>query len=436
MRRIAAALTAAGLLMTVSYATATLLGRDDPSPAGPAIAVAAPRLAELDRLIGVFEKRRTDNTDVLDYRTLGGFYLDRAALTGDIDDYRMANTVLNEAITLAPQHLPLIRLRADGALAVHDFDTALQLSASALALDPYDAAALLIAADANLELGRIDAAVTQLDRLTLLARSHPALLVRRAEVAHLRGDQTGAVAAAALAYDRARELGSKGRSLAFYRLFQADLVLDLGLYEEAADLVDAALDLAPDWSQGHASQGRVLSAMGQYGSAVNSYTNALELQPDDPEWLAARADLLAASGDPTAAAGDLARAIEILSAEDPVIYGRSLSRLYSDHNIEPGDALRLAEADLARRQDVLGYDTYAWALYRNGRHAEAVDAIQPVIASGLHDADAQLHAGLILVAAGDLQSATSHLEWVMTINPGFHPLLAQEAHAAISGSDG
>ena len=123
MRRIAAALTAAGLLMTVSYATATLLGRDDPSPAGPAIAVAAPRLAELDRLIGVFEKRRTDNTDVLDYRTLGGFYLDRAALTGDIDDYRMANTVLNEAITLAPQHLPLIRLRADGALAVHDFDT-------------------------------------------------------------------------------------------------------------------------------------------------------------------------------------------------------------------------------------------------------------------------------------------------------------------------
>ena len=224
-----------------------------------------------------------------------------------------------------------------------------------------------------------------------------------------------------MAYDRARELGSKGRSLAFYRLFQADLVLDLGLYEEAADLVDAALDLAPDWSQGHASQGRVLSAMGQYGSAVNSYTSALELQPDDPEWLAARADLLAASGDPTAAAGDLARAIEILSAEDPVIYGRSLSRLYSDHNIEPGDALRLAEADLARRQDVLGYDTYAWALYRNGRHAEALDAIQPVIASGLHDADAQLHAGLILVAAGDLQAATSHLEWVMTINPGFHP---------------
>ncbi len=115
-----------------------------------------------------------------------------------------------------------------------------------------------------------------------------------------------------------------------------------------------------------------------------------------------------------------------------MIYGRSLARLYADHDIEPLAALRLAAQDLVLRQDVLGYDTYAWALYRNGRYAEAAEAIAPVISAGLHDAEARFHAGVILAAVGDTDAAMAHLEWVLNTNPGFHPLLAGEAGDALA----
>ncbi len=437
MPRIAAAITAAVLVVVGSYAATVTndnrLINDNKvdSTSRLTTPIAGPQLPELDRLIVVFEQRIAENTDSLDYRTLGRFYFDRAWLTGNLNDYRSANTALSRALELSPGQPDATRLLGRGSLAVHQFGLALALTDSLLRADPLDADSLLIATDANIEMGRIDAAGTALDTLTLLAPGNPALLVRRAELSHLRGDQQGAIDLAALAHQNAADLGLEGRKLAFYALSHSDLVLDVGRYEEAATLVDKALAIAPEWSQSHASNARVLSAQGRYPEAITAYTAALERQADDPAWLASRADLLTAIGDDGEAAENLQRSIEILASDDPVIYGRSLSRLYSDHNIEPEEALRLAEADLKRRQDILGYDTYAWALYRNGRYAEAAEAIRPVMAAGLRDAGTRLHGGLILTAVGDTAAATAHLEWLLRTNPGFDPLLAQEARDAL-----
>ena len=240
-------------------------------------------------------------------------------------------------------------------------------------------------------------------------------------MAHLSGDQQGAIDLAALAYERAADLALEGRSLAFYALFQADLVLDVGRYEQAARLVDEALAVAPEWSQSHSSRARVLSAQGRYPDAIAAYEAALERQAGDPEWLAARADLLTAIGDPRAAAESLQISIGIMVAEDPVIYGRSLSRLYSDHDVELEAALQLAATDLKRRQDILGYDTYAWALYRNGRYGDAAEAIRPVTAAGLQDAEARFHVGLILAAVGKVEAAASYLRMGARYQPGLSP---------------
>ena len=182
-------------------------------------------------------------------RTLGGFYLKRAALTGNIGDYVQATEILDGALALAPGHPQTMRLLASSALAVHDFGRALWLADSLLDSDPNDADSLLIASDANLELGRTDVALTIINKLTLLAPDHPAPYIRQAEIAHLSGDQAGAIALAELAYGNARSLGFEGRNLAFYALFQADLVLDIGEYDHAGGLVQEALTFAPEWAQ-------------------------------------------------------------------------------------------------------------------------------------------------------------------------------------------
>ena len=250
MRRIAATVIAATILVTASYAASGLgqnpEGAAPAGDAGLASPSGSPQLAELNRLIAGFELRVAANTDALDYRTLGGFYLKRAALTGNIGDYVQATEILDGALALAPGHPQTMRLLASSALAVHDFGRALWLADSLLDSDPNDADSLLIASDANLELGRTDVALTTINKLTLLAPDHPAPYIRQAEIAHLSGDQAGAIALAELAYGNARSLGFEGRNLAFYPLFQADLVLDIGEYDHAGGLVQEALTFAPE----------------------------------------------------------------------------------------------------------------------------------------------------------------------------------------------
>ena len=435
MRRLTAALIAATLVAAGSYVAsrATRNGNESPPTDLVVSATAAPHLDELTRLIKVFEQRITDNTDALDYVTLGGFYLDRAYLTGDLEDYRRANGVLRGALQIAPDYQDARRLLVSAALTVHRFEEALALSASILTSDPYDPVSLLVATDANIELGRTGLAAVTLDMVSLLAPDDPALIVRRAELAHLAGAQLAAVDFIVEARRTAADFGVEGQMLAFYWLFEADLRMDLGHYDQAESLVRAALSMAPEWAEAHAALAGVLAARGLSDETLLAYSTALDLRPGDPGWLAERAAVLASMGLTGPADSDLDQAIGILSADDPVIYGRTLARLYADHNIELEESLRLAQEDLVLRQDLAGRDTYAWALYRNGRYAEAADAIAPVVAAGLQDAESRFHAGLILAAAGDDDGARAHLEWVLDTNPGFHPLLAREAEVALAG---
>jgi tetratricopeptide (TPR) repeat protein len=175
----------------------------------------------------------------------------------------------------------------------------------------------------------------------------------------------------------------------------------------------------------------VLGARGFLDDAISAYSTALSLQPEDPGWLAERADVHAANGDATAASADLERALSLLKADDPDIYGRALSRLLSDHRLDPAMAVSLAEADWAKRKDLLGRDTYAWALYRVGRHDEAAAIIAPAVEAGLQDAEVRFHAGLILQASDDIDGARELLRDVLDTNPGFHPLFADEARQAL-----
>jgi hypothetical protein len=55
------------------------------------------------------------------------------------------------------------------------------------------------------------------------------------------------------------------------------------------------------------------------------------------------------------------------------MYDRQLALLYTDHGRPPGEAVVLAERELAVRKDVSGWDASAWALYRAGHFAEALE---------------------------------------------------------------
>jgi hypothetical protein len=50
---------------------------------------------------------------------------------------------------------------------------------------------------------------------------------------------------------------------------------------------------------------------------------------------------------------------------------RELIFYYVDYASRRKEALRIAQAEIARRSDIYTLDAYAWALAANGRHREA-----------------------------------------------------------------
>ncbi len=74
---------------------------------------------------------------------------------------------------------------------------------------------------------------------------------------------------------------------------------------------------------------------------------------------------------------------------------RELVFYYADHLRKPAEALRVAQLEIARRRDVYTLDAYAWALYANGRYAEAQKQIETALAVGVRDPKLLYHAGAI-----------------------------------------
>ena len=103
-----------------------------------------------------------------------------------------------------------------------------------------------------------------------------------------------------------------------------------------------------------------------------------------PEFVARRADLYAmrgADGDAKREAADRKTVLAIaqLSGEASGVYDRTLSLYLSNTKIDPARALSLAQAEIAVRKDVYGYDALAWALLANGRPADADAAMQTAL---------------------------------------------------------
>lgn len=96
---------------------------------------------------------------------------------------------------------------------------------------------------------------------------------------------------------------------------------------------------------------------------------------------------------------------------------RELTFYFADHADKPKEALRIAELEIARRQDLQTLHAYAWALYVNGKFAEAREQIDKALAVGTRDPALLYHAGVIAMKAGDTVMAQRHLEASLAQTP-------------------
>lgn len=388
-------------------------------------------LAEVDGAIAAWSANlEAEPRDFISAVNLAELYLARLRITGDVADVARATEAAERALAVDAALAPALLLRAQAAHARHDFAAAESGALEVLEQAPDAPEALAVLGDARLELGAYELAATTYARLDELADG-PAVDARFARLAAVTGRLDQARAMATAATREARAAGAPPTLLAWYHGLEAALAFQAGDLGAAEARWRSALAAWDGSAAAHAGLGRTLAATGDLVAARAALERAVEIQPM-PEALAQLVELQERAGDMEAAA---TTRTTFLAVAELGGLNRQLSRFLADRGDDPERAVRLARADLARRNDVYAHDTLAWALLAAGRPAEADGHMQLARAHATEDAVLDYHAGMIAVALGRDDEARRLLSAALERNPGFDLLQADRAHATLAALD-
>jgi tetratricopeptide (TPR) repeat protein len=381
-----------------------------------------------DQLIEFWRARfDRDPRDFISLTFLGEAFIRKARETGDVSAYDRAEATLKRALEIDPNYDGAIAYLSTVRFVKHDFSSALDLAQQVYAIHPNALQALATIGDAQLELGHYAEAETVYKQL-LDKNPSPAVYSRLSRLAWLKGNPTEALSKMQQAADEAKALDLAGENVAWYQFQVGELYFNIGQMDEAAQNYTAALDSFNNYYLALAGMGKVRAAQGKYNQAIDFYQRAIAIIPQ-PDFLAALGDLLTLTGQSAEAKRqyDTVEFIAKLAAVNQVIYNRQLVHFYANHNQNLDNALQLATNEIAVRKDIYGYDTLAWALYKNKRYAEAAEAMQQAMKLGTRDALLYYHVGMIYEALGDNAQAEKMLSEAMTINPHFDLMQARIA---------
>jgi tetratricopeptide (TPR) repeat protein len=226
---------------------------------------------------------------------------------------------------------------------------------------------------------------------------------RAAHVRWLTGDLAGAIELMNLATRAASPNDPEAAAWAYTRL--ALYQLQRGATKHALDSCDAALVMQNDYAPARLARGRVMLAIVRPAEALVELKRAVNLNPL-PEYMWTLADALAVAGKYAEAREIESQITERSISEDP----RTVSLYLATRNHDVERAVRLAQQELANRQDVFTHDALAWAFAAAGRLTEAQQQITLALAEGTADSRLYLHAGVIASLNNDHKAAGRWLE--------------------------
>jgi tetratricopeptide (TPR) repeat protein len=412
------------------------------SPAGgdePEAAPAAPRrMATTPEAIRFFEARVERNPrDVMSRTTIGWLLLRLARETGDEEHTQRAEAELRRVLEDRPGHAAARAWLATALLARHEFAAALELAEAVYREHPGSTHALATIGDACLELGRYDEAQTAYRKLEE-SGALPEVLARLARIAELHGRTEEAIGLLERAAAKERESATASSEIAWYEFRLGEVNSGAGRLDQAARHLEAALERRADYVAALLGLGRVRAMQGRFAEAIPLYERVIARKPDFDI-----VDELALVHDRAGHAEEAQRLnaqVEALLPEAARVEteARHVALFLADVNRQVDQALALAEQDFNVRQDIYACDTLAWALYRNGKLAEADAAAQQALRLGTRDATLHFHAGMIAHDLGRHDDARRLLAQALEINPQFslrHAELARRTLDSLSSAD-
>lgn len=418
-------------MVTVGLAALLLLGvgavleARPPAPAGPPPVVGvASSTDQLEAAIARAQERlRRIPGDYVTWAALGSAYLERARFTADPTFYQKAEGALRRSLTERPDDNP-DALTGLGALANarHDFAEARDTARQAIALNPYDADAHGVLADAETQLGNADAATEAVQRMLDLRPGLPAYARASYDL-----EQRGRIGAARSLMERALAAAFDPADLAFCHYQLGELAWNAGDLDEAEAKYLAGAAVAPTYLPVRQGLAKVAAARGDLPAAIAGYREVTAAAPTTDNLLE-YSELLLAAGRPDEAARQLslaeaAHALFVASGGTDDLTGAQLAIVRD----RPAEALHLAELAWEQREFADVADTLAWALHLSGRDEEALRYAQRAGEQGARTAEYAYHLGMIQLGLGDRAAARDELARALDINPYFSPRYAPHA---------
>ncbi len=358
---------------------------------------------------------RREPRDLATLQALGAAYVQAVAAGGDVALFNDAEAVLDRAEEIAPGDSDTLIRQGFLALARHDFNRAQRLAAQAIAADPFDADALAVVVDAEVELGRYDEAAAHLQQLLDL-RPGVAAYSRVSYLRELHGD----IAGARTAFAQAEAAGSDRFDLATVAVLRGKLALDHGALDEAAVDFTRARGYLEDVAGLEAGEARLLAVRGDRAGAIDVLEVAIEERPT-AEVAILLGDLLRLDGRVAAAQ----RADEVVRelARDERAAGADVNMELALFEADRGyasRALELAELAYAAKPDSITANiAMAWALRAGGRAPEALPYVDRALRLGTLNGLLRYRAAAILADAGETERAAAELQVAFTVNPVF-----------------
>ena len=318
----------------------------------------------------------------------------RARETSDTAYYTKAEEAIARSLQLSPGNFEAQKMRTWVLLGKHEFYQARELARALNKQVPDDLLVYGFLTDANVELGNYKEAEEACQWMLDLRPGNIPAFTRAAYLRELFGDIEGAIELMSKAYERTPALELEDRAWMLTQLGHLELIA--GRLEHSERLLQEALVLFPEYHYALASLAKLRSMQKKHGAAAVLLKRRYDAAPH-AENLYALAEELVRAGRRTeagAAFSDFeARALQEAASWDNA--NRELIFYFANHARRPAEALRIAELEFARRQDVYTLDAYAWALHANNRHREARDVMNRALAVGIKDPEVLARAAII-----------------------------------------
>lgn len=340
----------------------------------------------------------------------------RARETANPAFYGEASRALDRAAELSPENLEAERVRIAILLGEQRFAEALERASAFNQRVPDDLAGYGFLVDANIALGRYDAAESAAQWMLDLRGQDNASLIHGAAMREVLGDHDGAVELLEKAYQRAPIDDAEERAWLLVHL--AHLRLLAGRADLAAAVASDALSVFPDYPLALAELADARTAQGRNDEAVTLWRKLCD-RASRAQYLYRLALALRKSGrsaDAKSAFVSFERQARArTNGADNA--NRELVLHYAEDARRGAEALAIAQREARARQDVYTLDALAWALHANRRSAQARGAIERALAVGVRDATIFYHAAAIADRQKDRRAARGFVGESLALAP-------------------